>query len=143
MLSAIRPASCWRIRAGRCIASWPTRPARPAKTNHGRLRQVTNHYFLTQLTGRDSNLRAGDADRERIAERLRKGHAEGRLDMAEFQERLEHCYAAKTFGELRALVRDLPREEASHGRGLLGQSPRRWRLAPLVPVLLVLFVVSA
>src|SRR5206468_2498599 len=82
-------------------------------------------------------------DRERVAERLRTGHAEGRLDMAEFQERLEHCYAAKTFGELRALVRDLPREEASHGRGLLGQSPRRWRLAPLVPVLLVLFVVSA
>nr|WP_108955470.1 DUF1707 domain-containing protein [Streptomyces fragilis] len=53
-------------------------------------------------------LRAGDADRERVAERLRDALAEGRLDMDEFQERLDVVYAAKTYGELEPVTRDLP-----------------------------------
>jgi hypothetical protein len=35
-------------------------------------------------------LRAADADREAIADRIRTGHAEGRLDTAELEERLRH-----------------------------------------------------
>jgi hypothetical protein len=102
--------------------------------------QMTNQYFLDRMTGRDSNLRAADADRERIAERLRKSNAEGRLDMDEFQQRLERCYAAKTLGELRELVRDLPRQEPDERR-----SPGwvRWRLVPLAPILVALLVVAA
>ena len=72
---------------------------------------MANQYFLNRIAGPDPNLRAADADRERIAERLRNGHAEGRLDMDEFQQRLERCYEAKTLGELRELVKDLPRED--------------------------------
>lgn len=102
---------------------------------------MTNHYLWDRVSGRDLNLRAADADRERVAERLRKSHAEGRLDMDEFQERLERCYAAKTFGELRELVTDLPREDEPPSSRAL--SPWRWALVPLLPILLALIVVAA
>ncbi|MEU9924512.1 DUF1707 domain-containing protein [Streptomyces griseoluteus] len=54
------------------------------------------------------DLRASDADRERVAEILRDGLAEGRLDMAEFEERLDAAYRARTYGELAPLTSDLP-----------------------------------
>ncbi len=53
-------------------------------------------------------LRASDADRERVAERLRDTLAEGRLDMAEFEERLEATYTSRTYAELEPITRDLP-----------------------------------
>ncbi|MGW7415769.1 DUF1707 SHOCT-like domain-containing protein [Streptomyces sp. NPDC054863] len=53
-------------------------------------------------------LRASDADRERIAEVLRDAVAEGRLDMEEFDERLGAAYTSRTQAELQLLVRDLP-----------------------------------
>ncbi|MFF2508350.1 DUF1707 domain-containing protein [Streptomyces sp. NPDC058067] len=53
-------------------------------------------------------LRASDADRERVAEALRDAVAEGRLDMEEFEERLEATYKARTYGELEPITRDLP-----------------------------------
>ena len=53
-------------------------------------------------------LRASDADRERVAEVLRDALAEGRLDMEEFEERLEATYKARTYGELTPITRDLP-----------------------------------
>jgi hypothetical protein len=105
---------------------------------------MTNQYFIDRFAGRNPNLRAADADRERVAERLRKSHAEGRLDLAEFQERLERCYEAKTIGQLDALVTDLPRHDESverrpHG----GFLPWRVGLVPLAPILITLIVVSA
>ncbi|MGW2617350.1 DUF1707 SHOCT-like domain-containing protein [Streptomyces sp. NPDC001500] len=54
------------------------------------------------------DLRASDADRERVAEVLRDALAEGRLDMAEFEERLEETYKARTYRELTPVTRDLP-----------------------------------
>ncbi|WP_175408549.1 DUF1707 domain-containing protein [Streptomyces sp. TRM64462] len=53
-------------------------------------------------------MRASDTEREQIAERLREAVAEGRLDMTEFEERLDAAYKARTHGELEPLVRDLP-----------------------------------
>lgn len=53
-------------------------------------------------------LRASDADRERVAEILRDAVAEGRLAMEEFDERLEAAYRARTYGELEPLTADLP-----------------------------------
>ncbi|ROQ97821.1 cell wall-active antibiotic response 4TMS protein YvqF [Streptomyces sp. 2132.2] len=53
-------------------------------------------------------LRASDADRERVVERLRDAVAEGRIDMEEFEERLEAAYTSKTYAELEPLTRDLP-----------------------------------
>ncbi|MFI8889526.1 DUF1707 SHOCT-like domain-containing protein [Streptomyces paradoxus] len=54
------------------------------------------------------DLRASDADRERVAEILRDALAEGRLDMEEFEERLDATYQARTYGELAPITRDLP-----------------------------------
>ncbi|MET8163098.1 DUF1707 domain-containing protein [Streptomyces sp. NPDC005329] len=54
------------------------------------------------------DLRASDADRERVAEVLRDALAEGRLDMTEFEERLEETYKARTYRELAPITRDLP-----------------------------------
>ncbi|MFF4588837.1 DUF1707 domain-containing protein [Streptomyces sp. NPDC001388] len=54
------------------------------------------------------DLRASDADRERVAEVLRDALAEGRLDLEEFEERLEQTYRARTYGELAPVTRDLP-----------------------------------
>jgi hypothetical protein len=94
---------------------------------------------------RDPNLRAGDADREATGERLRKHHAEGRLDAEEFQERIERCYAAKTIGELDELVGDLPREHVQREQGF-GRPFRRAYLRtmiPFTPILVALIVACA
>jgi hypothetical protein len=106
---------------------------------------MTNQYLWARIAGPDPNLRAADADRERVAERLRQGHAEGRLDIDELQERLERCYESKTLGELRELVSDLPRldveEDQRRSFGWMGLW--RWPIAPLVPILAGLIVISA
>lgn len=54
------------------------------------------------------SLRASDADREQVAERLRHATAEGRLTADELDERLDALYTSRTYGELDALVADLP-----------------------------------
>ncbi len=56
----------------------------------------------------DPRIRASDADRDRVAATLREHHAAGRLTMEEFQERLDHAYAARTLGDLDAIMADLP-----------------------------------
>ncbi|MET8541339.1 DUF1707 domain-containing protein [Kitasatospora sp. NPDC004799] len=56
----------------------------------------------------EAELRVSDADREKVAELLRDAYAEGRLDADEHAERIEAAYAAKTFGDLAPLTRDLP-----------------------------------
>jgi hypothetical protein len=53
-------------------------------------------------------MRASDADRERVAEVLRTAAAEGRLDLDEVDERLYAVYAARTYAELEPITRDLP-----------------------------------
>jgi hypothetical protein len=54
------------------------------------------------------SLRASDSDREDVAERLRAATAEGRLLAGELEQRLEVAFHARTYGELDALVVDLP-----------------------------------
>ncbi|MFD3697292.1 DUF1707 domain-containing protein [Streptomyces sp. NPDC058646] len=61
-----------------------------------------------------AELRASDADRDRIAEILADALAEGRLDADEHSERLDSLYAVKTVGELEVLVRDLPVPGTDH-----------------------------
>jgi hypothetical protein len=53
-------------------------------------------------------MRASDSDREKIAARLREAHAEGRLSLPEFEDRLDSLYKAQTYGEIEPLVRDIP-----------------------------------
>ncbi|MEV4658217.1 DUF1707 domain-containing protein [Micromonospora sp. NPDC049301] len=59
------------------------------------------------MNGRDG-MRAADADREAVADRLRVALGEGRLDLHEYDERLQRAYAARTYAELDALLTDLP-----------------------------------
>ncbi len=55
-----------------------------------------------------TDLRASDADRDRVADILRDALAEGRLTADEHAERVEGVLAAKTVGELEVFVQDLP-----------------------------------
>ena len=54
------------------------------------------------------DIRAGDADRDRVIARLREAFAEGRLTDDEFRDRMERAQLARTFGELSTLTEDLP-----------------------------------
>lgn len=51
--------------------------------------------------------RVADADREHVVGALRAAHEEGRLDAAEFEERVGRCYVARTYAELARLAEDL------------------------------------
>jgi hypothetical protein len=56
----------------------------------------------------DPDIRASDAERDQVAERLGEAGAHGRLDVSELEERIEAAYAARTVRDLQALVADLP-----------------------------------
>jgi hypothetical protein len=74
-------------------------------------------------------LRASDADRDHVAQLLGQAFAEGRLSTDEHTERLEAVYAAKTLGELRPLVSDLPVNFAPPSSGLVSDAaPNRMAL---------------
>ena len=76
---------------------------------------------LPERTDR-GDLRPSDRDRERVVELLREAGAEGRIDTAEFDERLAAAHAARTYATLDVLTRDLPaagattQEPAAGGR---------------------------
>jgi hypothetical protein len=53
------------------------------------------------------DLRASDADRERVIALLNEAAGDGRLTLGEHSERVEHAYAARTLGELAPLTADL------------------------------------
>jgi hypothetical protein len=57
----------------------------------------------------DRDVRASDAEREAVVEQLQRALAQGRLTVAEFDERVQAAYAARTLGALADLTRDLPR----------------------------------
>jgi Domain of unknown function (DUF1707) len=60
-----------------------------------------------------SQMRLGDAERAAIADRLAKHFSDGRLDEAEFNERLDQAMRATTMADLTGLLSDLPDEEAA------------------------------
>jgi len=53
-------------------------------------------------------MRASDADRDRVLDVLRAAVGEGRLTADEFEERVQAVLSARTFGELAAFTADLP-----------------------------------
>ena len=56
----------------------------------------------------DDRFRTSDADRDRVAAVLRDHFAEGRLTPEELDERLTATLNARTFGDLRGVLADLP-----------------------------------
>ena len=59
-------------------------------------------------TAAHGNLRASDQDRERAAEVLKTGYAEGRVDKDEYDSLLGQVYAARTVADLATLTSQLP-----------------------------------
>jgi Domain of unknown function (DUF1707) len=56
----------------------------------------------------DPQMRISDADRADVADRLSQHYSDGRLDQAEFNERLDRAMKAKTQSDLAGLFTDLP-----------------------------------
>jgi DUF1707 SHOCT-like domain len=82
---------------------------------------------------RRATLRASDDDREQVVDRLRHAAAEGRLLASELEERVGAAFSARTYGELDAVVADLPRDP----------SPRVYRARPSLIRLFVMLVCVA
>ncbi|MBG6100692.1 hypothetical protein IW249_001106 [Micromonospora vinacea] len=73
--------------------------------------------MLAGMDGRDG-MRAADSDRAAVADRLRVALDEGRLDLHEYDERLQRAYAARTYADLKALLTDLPPVTPTQRSGL-------------------------
>ena len=82
-------------------------------------------------------MRAGDADRRRVVELLGKHFAEGRLTVAEFDERAASAHAAVHLDELPALTADLPHLSAPRPRAARHQA---WAASSVLMALLVMLL---
>ena len=56
----------------------------------------------------DQHIRVSDAERQEVADRLAEHFASGRLDQAEFDDRVGRAMGAKTRADLGGLFADLP-----------------------------------
>ena len=102
----------------------------------------------------DDQLRMSDAEREEAATELGEHFAQGRLTSDEYAERLDRIWAARTYGQLGPIFRDLPgrygppapaRDSAARRPTSWsgGMSPwRRGLPTPLFVVLAVLVVLT-
>lgn len=93
---------------------------------------------------RNGHLRASDADRDQVADRLRTAAAEGRLATDELEQRLGATFAARTYAELAAIVADLPGTEPARRRSSLPISPVARvaiALAVAIPVMMAMIFV--
>jgi hypothetical protein len=112
---------------------------------------------MLECMGRDE-MRAADADRQAVADQLTAALEEGRLDLHEYDERLQRAYAAKTYGDLRPLLDDLPSAAVPAPVAVPGRAPavsgtnaeltRRWVLmvwsgwVPTVAVTTMIWLIS-
>jgi Flp pilus assembly protein TadB len=72
------------------------------------------------------DLRVSDAERAEVADRLSKHYSDGRLDQAEFDERVDQAMRAKTQSDLSGLFDDLPGFEEPEP----SPAPRTTKVAP-------------
>jgi Domain of unknown function (DUF1707) len=96
----------------------------------------------------DDRMRVSDADRERVTARLREHFAEGRLSSEELDERVSAALSAKTFGDLRSVMTDLPEPapEVSHVPQSAPWAARRggvaWRGPRILPLAIVVLIAA-
>jgi len=96
----------------------------------------------------DDRIRISDADRERVTGRLREHFAEGRLTSEELDERISAALGAKTYGDLRRVMADLP--EPSPVPPHVRQAPPwayrpgfvAWRGPRLLPLAILLLIAA-
>lgn len=87
-------------------------------------------------------MRAGDADRSKVVETLGRHLAEGRLTVAEFDERTAQAHAAVYLDQLPALLADLPGDPKPAPRP--APRPASWPVGPpsWVPTAAVVVLVA-
>ena len=93
----------------------------------------------------DQHMRVSDAERQAVADRLAEHFTSGRLDQAEFDERVGRAMSAKTRADLTGLFEDLPETgapAATDPTDPTGQ-PRRRHRHPILLVALIVFVAIA
>ena len=78
--------------------------------HHPYHRTTTARCPAEDVVAEDPALRASDREREATVTLLREHGGAGRLDVDELEQRIGSAYAARTRGELAALLRDLPGE---------------------------------
>jgi hypothetical protein len=74
----------------------------------------------------DDSIRVSDVDRDHVTAQLRDHFAAGRITPGELDERLSAALTAKTFGDLRRIMADLPGPVAAP----LGAAPPPLRATP-------------
>jgi hypothetical protein len=84
----------------------------------------------TRIRYSDQHIRVSDAERSAVAEQLGRHSADGRLDQAEFDERVSRTMAAKTRGDLAGLFDDLPDTDSTAGAETAGPGGPSWPAAP-------------
>ena len=72
---------------------------------------TSSQQWSRRIRYSDQHLRVSDAERSAVAERLATHYSDGRLDQAEFDDRVGRAMAAKTRGDLDGLFDDLPDPE--------------------------------
>jgi Domain of unknown function (DUF1707) len=87
----------------------------------------------------DQHLRVSDAERQAVADQLAEHFSSGRLDQAEFDERIGRAMGAKTRADLNGLFDDLPET----GAPAATDRPRRRGHPVLLVGLVVLIAIAA
>lgn len=85
----------------------------------------------------DQHIRVSDAERQEVADRLAEHFASGRLDQAEFDDRVGRAMGAKTRADLGGLFADLP----DTGAPVVPEHPR-YRRRGRHPILLLALLIA-
>ena len=91
----------------------------------------------------DQHMRVSDAERQAVADRQAEHFSSGRLDQAEFDERVGRAMTAKTRADLNGLFDDLPETGAPAATDQAAGLSRRRRRHPVLLVALVVFIIIA
>src|SRR6266487_697294 len=101
--------------------------------------------FFPGFTGpaSDQHMRVSDAERQAVADRLAEHFSSGRLDQAEFDERVGKAMSAKTRADLNGLFDDLPETGAPAATDPSTGQLRRHRHPVLLAALIVFVAIAA
>jgi hypothetical protein len=114
----------------------------------------SSQQWTRRIRYTDQHIRVSDAERQAVADQLGAHYADGRLDQAEFDERVNRTMSAKTRGDLEGLFDDLPDLEPTGATGKAGTAGApgpalRYRrrhggiLRPIALLVIVLIAASA